>query len=225
MFKIETHLHTPVISPCARVNVPELVRRYTEAGYAGVVVTDHYQLNVFQFDTPSDKLQDFLEGYRQFKQEADRVGLMTYYGAELCFTENSNHYLLYGFSDELLADPKKICTMGIAAFSELARKDGALLIQAHPFRRGCVPVAPHLVDGIEAINRHDIHANHNDLAWELAQRYGMLKTSGDDFHDPEDRCIAGIGVDALPKDSMELAKLIRSGNFALLNESQTPPQP
>ncbi len=218
MYKIETHLHTPAVSPCGCVAPEELVRRYKAAGYAAVTVTDHFRLDYFK---QADRdLHTFLEGYRQVRELADRVGLMTYYGAELQFAENTNEYLLYGFSDQLLADPERICRMGISAFSELARQDGALLIQAHPFRRGSVPVAPYLVDGVEAVNRHEVHDNRNHLAVAYADRYGMLKISGDDFHDPEDRCIAGIEADWLPGDSVELAGLLRSGRFRLLGWEQ-----
>lgn len=221
MFKIETHLHTSIISPCGSVPPEVIVRRYKEAGYAAITVTDHFRWDVFQQIEPN--LHAFLEGYRQVKAIADREGLVTYRGAELQFTENHNDYLLFGFSDELLADPLQICRMGAAAFSQLARRDGALFIQAHPFRTGCVPVAPCLVDGVEAVNRHDIHVNRNERALDLARRYNMLKTSGGDFHMVEDQCIAGIETDTLPKDSFELASVLRTGNFRLLgwNEELT----
>ncbi len=222
MFKIETHLHTTTISPCGRVTPEEIVRRYYEADYHGLVVTDHYRLDVFEkLKDAENKLHAFLEGYRQVKYYADRVGIKTYYGAELQFSENHNDYLLFGFSDALMADPEKVCRIGVAAFSELAREDGALLIQAHPFRNGCVPVAPYLLDGVEAINRHDKHTNRNELATAYADRYGMLKTSGGDFHDSEDICVAGIAVDRLPNNSMELAKLLHSGDFQLLGWENT----
>lgn len=221
MYKIETHLHTPYISPCGRLTAQELVMGYKAAGYAAITVTDHYKAAAFRFagidlDAPGDKLQPFLEGYRRVKEIADREGMIVYYGAEIQFFENDNDYLLFGFSDALLADAKSICAMGIAAFSKLAREDGALLLQAHPFRKHCVPVAPYLVDGIEAVNRHDCHPNHNDLAIDFANRYGLLKTGGTDCHDPEDVGMGGIAADSLPADSMELAALLRSGNFTIL---------
>ncbi len=219
MYKIELHAHTPVISPCGAVPPEEMVARYHAAGYSAITVTDHFNLDALGWagiDLDSHPLEAFLAGYRRVKQAADALGMRAYYGAELRFTENNNDYLLYGFSEDLLAQPKKICTMGLAAFSALARADGALLIQAHPFRRGCVPVAPCLVDGIEAVNRHDVHDNRNDLALALGERYGLLGTSGGDFHDPQDRCIAGIEADHLPEDSVALAGLLRSGSFRRL---------
>lgn len=221
MYKIETHLHTMQISPCGRLTAEELVMGYKAAGYAALTVTDHYKLGAFAFagidlDAPGNKLEAFLAGYREVKKVADREGMRTYYGAEIQFFENDNDYLVFGFSEQLLADPKKICNMSIVDFSELARADGALLLQAHPFRRRCVPVAPHLVDGIEAVNRHDCHPNRNELAIAFADRYGLLKTGGTDCHDPEDIGMGGIDADYLPEDSMELAKLLREQKFTIL---------
>ena len=116
----------------------------------------------------------------------------------------------------MLADPKAVCSMGIAAFSKLAKEDGALLIQAHPFRHHCVPVAPYLIDGVEAVNRHDCHDNRNNLAIEYARRYQLLMTGGADCHGPEDIGRGGIDADYLPEDSLELAELLRSGRFTIL---------
>lgn len=221
MYKIETHLHTPTISHCAELSPEELVLRYKEAGYAAITVTDHYKAFSFSdagidWDEPGDKLHAFLEGYRHVKAIGEKVGLKVYYGAELQFYENKNDYLVYGFSNQLLADPKTVCPMGIAAFSKLAKEDGALLIQAHPFRRFCVPVAPYLIDGVEAVNRHDCHQNRNDLAIEYSRRYELLMTGGSDCHVPEDVGRGGIDADYLPEDSDELAELLRSGRFTIL---------
>ena len=221
MYKIETHLHTTLISPCAVLSPEALVMGYKEAGYAAITVTDHYKAYAFAWTgidiaTPGDKLCAFLEGYRAVKKVADREGLKVYYGAELQFHENDNDYLLYGFSDELLSNPKAVIGSGIAKFSEFARRDGALLIQAHPFRNRCVPVAPHLIDGVEAVNRHDCHQNRNELAIEYAKRYQLRMTGGADCHGPEDIGRGGIDADYLPEDSMEFAKLLRSGNFTIL---------
>jgi hypothetical protein len=41
-------------------------------------------------------------------------------------------------------------------------------------------------------------------------------TGGADCHGPEDIGRGGIEADYLPEDSLELAKLLRSGNFTIL---------
>ena len=38
----ETHMHTKEGSACGRDNAADIVRAYKEAGYAGVIVTDHF---------------------------------------------------------------------------------------------------------------------------------------------------------------------------------------
>ena len=73
-----------------------------------------------------------------------------------------------------------------------------------------------MIDGVEAVNRHDCHPNRNDLSIDFARRYGLLMTGGTDCHDPEDIGMGGIDADYLPKDSMELAKLLREGSFKIL---------
>ena len=40
-FLYETHMHTKEASACARCSGDEMARAYKEAGYAGVIVTDH----------------------------------------------------------------------------------------------------------------------------------------------------------------------------------------
>ncbi len=221
MYKIETHLHTPYMSNCARLCAEEIVQCYKKAGYSALTVTDHYYLDNLRImgldlDTPGDKVEAFLEGYRRVRDVAELEGIKVYYGAELRFFENMNDYLLYGFSPNLLADPQKVCAMSIVDFIHLAREDGALLIQAHPYRAPCVPIPPEYVDGIEVQNRHGTHNNRNELATAYANRHGLLGIGGSDFHDINSHCVGGILSDVLPEDSYGMASLLRSGNFVVL---------
>lgn len=219
-FKIETHLHTPIISPCGRLTPEELVEGYLRAGFSAITVTDHFHPDAFRHAgidmDREDAFRAYLEGYRQVLRAAEGTHLRVYYGAELRFRGCGNDYLLYGFDDDLLAKPGEIWAMGIVRFSELARAAGALLIQAHPYRDYCLPVAPYLIDGVEGVNRHDVHENHNRLAVEYARRYGLPMTGGSDCHHPEDVGRGGIEADWLPENSMELARLLREGAFRIL---------
>ena len=42
LFLYETHLHTSEASACANVSGREQARIYRKAGYAGIIVTDHF---------------------------------------------------------------------------------------------------------------------------------------------------------------------------------------
>ena len=221
-YKIETHLHTPVISPCGVLTPQELVEGYLKAGFSAITVTEHFHADAFRhagIDPAGEgTFQAFLEGYRQVCRAAEGTPLRVYYGAELRFRGCGNDYLLYGFPHELLAKPEEVWAMGIVRFSELAREAGALLIQAHPYRAYCLPVDPYLIDGGEGVNRHDVHANHNDLAVAYGRRYGLRITGGSDCHHPADVGRGGIEAEWLPEDSMDLARLLRAGDYRILGD-------
>ena len=39
---LDTHVHTCQVSPCGKVPAKEMIELYKEAGYGGVIITDHY---------------------------------------------------------------------------------------------------------------------------------------------------------------------------------------
>lgn len=221
MYKIETHLHTKYCSHCGRLDAGEIVRAYRDAGYHGLVVTDHYNRKTFgmlgaSLDAPGDKLRPFLEGYARVREEGEKLGLRVYRGAEIRFDECENDYLLFGFPDALLAEPGKVFPMGIAAFAPVARAMGTVIVQAHPYRHDCTPAIACYLDGVEIFNGNPRHENHNDRAEEYARAFHLLSLSGSDCHQPEDIAGGGIVSKRLPENDGELAKLIRSGDYTLL---------
>lgn len=221
MHKIETHLHTTYVSRCGRLESAEIVAAYKAAGYSALIVTDHYNRTTFDYlgidpAAPGDKVGAFLEGYRLVREEGEKQGIRVFKGAELRFDESENDYLLYGWQDALLAEPEEIFRMGIAAFSPIARGQGALLIQAHPYRHGCTPAIARYLDGVEVYNSNPRHDSRNDLAQGYAQEFGLIATAGSDCHRTEDIALAGILSERLPSDSMEMMRLLRSRNYTLL---------
>lgn len=223
MYKIETHLHTVHVSRCGHLEAEEIVSRYKEAGYSALIVTDHYNRTTFDYlgiDTtaPGDKISAFLDGYRRVREEGEKQGLRVFKGAELRFDESENDYLLYGWRNDLLADPETIFRMGIAAFYPLARKEGALLIQAHPYRHGCTPAIACYLDGVEVYNACPRHDSRNHLARQYADEFGLIALSGSDCHQTEDVGRAGILSERMASDSMEMMRLLRSRDYRLIEQ-------
>lgn len=221
MYKIETHLHTTHSSRCGWLDAATLTDAYRAAGYDGIIVTDHFNRITFDYlnvdlSSKTDKVKAFLAGYDRMMEEGTKRGLRIYRGAELRFDECDNDYLLFGWPDELLADPEAIFSMGIAAFAPLARAAGALIVQAHPYRKACTPAIACYLDGVEVINRNPRHDSHNDRAAEYAQQFGLLGLCGSDCHRIEDVGVGGILTEELPADSNAMAALIRSGRFTLI---------
>lgn len=222
MFKIETHLHTRYASSCSRQDEKQIVDAYLAAGYHGVVLTDHYHRNTkwFCFSEKPD-LTAFLEGYQKVKEEGQRRGLRVYRGAEVRFDENPNDYLVYGFSDALLAEPEKVFSMGVQRFSKLARMDGALLIQAHPYRLSpygnCQPAPAAYLDGVEVFNGNQVLDNRNAEALAFAQSDSrLLQLSGTDCHNPEEIGASGILLPVLPQDDKAFVQMLKDREYSLL---------
>ena len=223
MFKIETHLHSRYGSACATLTAEEIVQGYLDAGYSGLILTDHYNRDTFQMlkvdlAGDQDKLESYLTGYRQLYKEGTARGLKIYRGAEVRFDGSENDYLLYGYSDELLKDPELVFTMGVEKFYERVKAEGALLIHAHPYRNGGQPTSPLALDGVEVLNAHHHHDNRNDMALLFARQHGLLETAGSDCHEPPHIGRSGIISEYLPQNEEELVALIRSGKYELIGK-------
>lgn len=225
MYKIETHLHTNHVSSCGHLDAAALAEGYARAGYAAVAVTDHYNRDTFQYlhiDTARthNVTEPFLEGFRRLRDACAGYGIRVYKGAELRFDESCNDYLLYDCPDELLADPEYVFHLGIAAFAPLAREAGALIVQAHPYRKKCTPAFACYLDGVEVLNLNPRHDSRNDRAEEYAALHGLLRTGGSDCHRTEDIGRGGILSPVLPEDGGGLVRLLREGGFAIIGEAQ-----
>ncbi len=229
MFKMELHVHTKYASGCGKMDAESIVRSYLDAGYSGIMLTDHY--NRFTLWYPKklplgNDLHGFLEGFNLVKEAGDRLGLKVYQGAEIRFDEAANDYLLFNYPDELLADPDGIFEMGLEKFSQLMHQTDAMLIQAHPCRSSstpaCHPVNSAFLDGVEVFNACIGNINNNQDALRYAEANpSLIRTQGSDCHRPEGVGLAGIGCDYLPCDEAELVKMLRCGEFSLLEHNET----
>lgn len=193
-FLFEMHLHTAGVSTCAHVPAEKSMRLYKQAGYAGVVVTDHINSSTFALMKHASwkrKMNHFLKGYRRCK-EFEEEHFTVLLGAELRFHGSDNDYLLFGLTEDFLYRHRKIMEMDPASFHELAQKEGILFVQAHPFRNGLKIVDPKHLDGIETYNGNPRHDSRNEIAKAWAQKFGMLETSGSDFHEREDFARGGV---------------------------------
>lgn len=226
MFKIEMHLHTRTTSKCGWLDAKEVFEAYREGGFAGVAVTDHMSRDTVAYRgidlfDKAHAAEGFLEGARDLEALAkDGSRFRAYLATELRFDGSVNDFLVYGFSPDLLYDPDSIMREGLERFSRRCRDAEALIIQAHPFRQGCAPVPPELVDGIEVYNLNLTHNSHNDLALEYAHKHKLMMIAGSDCHRPNNVCQAGIICDTLPRDTFELVSLLRAGQYELYADEE-----
>ncbi len=213
--KFELHAHTCEVSRCGKVPAAEMVRLYREAGYCGMMITDHINPYTFEgLDLPTwkDKAEHFLTGYRRALAAA-KEDFSVFLGAEMHFYESSNDYLVFGLTEDLLRYglDNEFLNWGILRFSDFCRANDLLLIQAHPFRKDMVIIDPDLVDGYEVVNAHPRHDSRNFIAESWARRYHKLMTAGSDAHQAVDAARSGILMDHRPLSLDEIVLEIRSG--------------
>ena len=226
-YKIELHLHTTYVSQCGWMGADELLTAYRDAGYAGICVTDHYNRTTFRYlerdlSVPGGHAEAFLSGVRRMRRVADKYGIRIYEGLEFRTDECDNDYLCFGVPHDMLEDPEAVISAPFAKFSEEARARGAFIIQAHPFRSGCHPQDPALLDAVEVFNGNIRHDSRNGLALAFAKEHGLIRTSGSDCHRSEDPARGGIEADVLPEDEQGLIRLLRSGNYRLITPEDFP---
>lgn len=220
MYKIETHMHTLHTSACGHLNASELVPEYIKAGFGAVVVTDHFNratVKYLNIDLKSpDAWRPFFYGYDEMKKAAEGTGLNIILGTEVRFDGSENDYLVYGFEpDKIFRDPDAVMSSTLAQFKKKCEECGAVIIQAHPFRDGCYPSPPELLDGIEVLNLHPRQNNNNSQALKFAHDNNKLMTAGSDCHRKGDFCRAGILSEWLPKDTFDMARLIKENDYLL----------
>jgi predicted metal-dependent phosphoesterase TrpH len=219
-YLIEVHCHTSETSPCSAVRGAVLADIYKAKNYHAITVTDHYTkdlLNRYGEISWKEKIDNYLSGYRNAKKRGDEIGVNVLLGIELRFTDNYNDYLVFGLDEQFLYDNPEMYNLGIDKFSGFARANNLLFIQAHPFRNGMVVINHDLLDGIEVHNAHQWHNSRNHLAQcayeEQSQKRPFVAVAGSDCHELGHEGRVGIFSDMLPKDGVELAALLRSGEY------------
>lgn len=219
MFKTETHLHTAEVSRCGKKRAFEMIRAYKAAGYSTVFVSDHFQANTLDTlgDIPwEEKISIFLSGYYYAKYEGDQIGVCVLPALEICFPDAPNHYLVYGITREMLCAYPALHTYGIARFSEIAKKHGLFVVQAHPHRDGhCFPT-PQYVDGVEAYNSNPRHEDMSERSEAVARENGLSTIGGSDAHREEDVAGSGILTEERIETAEQFIRLVREGNCKVL---------
>lgn len=216
-YTYEPHFHTKDVSTCARISADEAVELYKNAGYSGVVVTDHFSQDCFDNKYPGetwkDKIDYFLSGYRNAKKyETEDFAVIL--GLEARF-ENDNDYLVFGVNEDFLYENEWFTKMTIKEFKKLAEKNQLTVIQAHPFRIDSNITNPRYIDGIEIYNGNRRHDSSNNMAEMWAKKHGFITTSGSDFHEYEDLARGGIVFDTFVKDSKQFRAELLSGKYQL----------
>ena len=200
MYRYETHLHTSPVSKCGHATVEENVDFYKSMGYDGIFVTNHFldgNINVDQSLSYKEKINYYFNDYERAFEYGKKVGLKVFCGVEI--TYKGTDFLVYGLDKEWYLKHEKIMYMEKREELDYLRKKGALVIQAHPYRRADyidhIRLYPDNVDGMEVLNANRTPLE-NKMAEIMVEEYGHLKTAGTDNHlGPRQKKFAGMESD------------------------------
>lgn len=194
----DTHIHTNRASKCGMDSPADMVRARKEGGFTGIILTEHNWKGNTAFDRNlpwAEWVKLYVDTYYEAKEAGDRIGLDVFWGYEAGST-GAIEFLVYGLEPEWLFDHPELRHAEREVHMKIARDAGAMVIQAHPFRkRDYIPevkLFPELVHGAEVFNagnysREDRDAGRTISAFDekalaYAKEYGLLMTAGSDGH-------------------------------------------
>ena len=198
MFKYETHLHTFPVSRCAQANVEENLVFYKRLGYDGVFITNHFLDGNINIDDNSksyeEKIEFYFSDYEEGLKIGETLGIKVFCGLELSY--GGTDFLVYGLNKGWFLSHPEIMNMKKREELSFLMENGALIIQAHPYREDSyidhIRLFPRNVHGVEVINasRRDLE---NNMAKIYAENYNLIEFAGSDNHcASKQRKLAGI---------------------------------
>ena len=222
MYKYDLHIHTAECDKYAWVSGAEIVRRYKDAGYDGLVITDHYESLLFDWFKDeigtSDKekiINRYLRGYYSARNEAEKIGFSVLCGAEVRFENNINDYLVYGLEEQDFYRLPLLNKLQNVEELSAVLPDNALIVWAHPFRNNMTVCSPSNIFGIEGYNGCT-EKFRNEMAKMFANHYNKVITSGSDFHEISKLAKGGIETREKINSQIDLVNILKSGDYKII---------
>lgn len=196
-YKYETHCHTKEGSACAHSTAAEIVQAYKLAGYAGLIITDHF----FNGNTAissrlpwNERIRQFCLGYENGLQAAQALDIDVFLGWE--FAYKGTEFLTYGLGKDFLLAYPHMLEWSIPTYLDYVHEAGGFVSHAHPFREADYihefRLYPTKVDAVEVVNSSHYVPRYDEKALVYANAHNLLKTSGSDTHNANH--IGGGGV-------------------------------
>lgn len=227
-YRYETHCHSAQCSACSKSSAQTLVYAYHKAGYAGLVLTDHFihGNTAVPRDLPWDQqMKRYYDAYLDARAVADPLDFDVIFGIEHAYGDGKE-VLIYGVElDFLLANPD-IPQLSLDELVERVHEAGGIVIQAHPYRDRYyvnMAVGPRtdIVDGIEVYNACNAPGEDVQTLPLLAQKDFIMTSGGDIHHDVDHRIgCAGVVLSRRVSSSREFANALKERRHGLLVKGQ-----
>ncbi len=222
MYIYELHQHTAGVSACAYDTPADTVRGLKAAGYAGMVLTNHFyhgNTGVHRQMPWVDFVLPYIAAYEEAKQVGEELDFDVLFGIEEG-VGGGKEVLLYGITPDFLLAHPELRDAGLPELAALTRAAGGLVIQAHPFRIADYIRAPWESLPLEHLDGMEVHNACNDemanmRAMQLAEKHDLILTAGSDAHTAKTRYHAGILCEHRIRTNEALVATLRSGDYEL----------
>lgn len=212
-YKVELHTHTSPASHSSDIGARRMIEMYADRGFSAVTITNHFKpADKNPDETLRDYTDRFLNDYYEACDEGKKRGVNILLGAEFTFEDSDDDYLAFGITEEDLYNLENINMKTAMGFYKEFKNDRNLIIQAHPFRDGG-SFKEGCSDGIEAYNMNLVTNNYPALGAKYAADKQLIKTIGADTHEENGVGHCATRMKTVPKDSVELATLIKWGAY------------
>ena len=218
LYRYETHLHTLPVSKCAKVSVREALEFYKSLDYAGVFITNHFIDGNMRLDPEmsyEERIRAHFSDYEDGVKIGQELGIKVFCGTEMSY--GGTDFLVYGLDSEWYLAHPEIESMKKSEELPFLMENGALVIQAHPYREASyidhIRLFPRSVHGVEVINacQKDFV---NSMARYYADQYGLLHFAGSDNHVGAARKrLAGMESDTPIADERDFVELVKRGEM------------
>lgn len=218
MYLYETHVHTAPVSRCATASVADTVRFYKEIGYAGLFITNHFLDGNIRIDRSlpyDERIRFYFSDYEEALRVRRAIGIDVFCGVEM--SDRGTDFLVYGLNKEWFLWHPEIEGMKKSELLPLLSAEGALIVQAHPFREASyidhIRLFPRHVHAVETYNACR-SSFENAMADQYAQSYDLLPFAGSDNHaGPSLRRLGGMQAVTPVKDEADFVRRVKCGEI------------
>ncbi len=230
----ETHLHTSRGSACGKSDGIAMADAYYQAGYTGIIVTEHNWGGNTAVDRTlpwEDFVHEFIRGYEEAKKRGDEIGLQVFFGWEAGY--HGTEFLIYGLSPAWMRTHPEIRDASVEEQFQLVTASGGIVVHAHPFREECyipeVRLYPTFVSAVEGINachsnpksRYHYQPDGNELAVAYARKHHLPMTAGSDLHDAGQLLGGGMAFRRKLRDEQDFIHAVVNREACLLTDGES----
>lgn len=220
MYKYETHVHTAPASKCAIATVRETLEFYKSIGYDGIFITNHFldgNINIDKNEPYEKMINFYFSDYEEALKLEKEIGIKVFLGVEISYA--GTDFLIYGLDKNWFLNHPEIMDMRKSIELSYLMENGALVIQAHPFREASyidhIRLFPRVVHGVEIINASRTE-NENKMAKIYAENYGLLQFAGSDNHKASEcKALAGMCSKTPVLNEQDFIEKVKNGRMEI----------